>query len=154
MGCYDPRTHVCTAIGAAVRLDWRERAVRVVGSWWDSWRQTVSHKCKHEHMWRRHTQTCSTLCHTLRDCCRVQGFPPHTLLPWRVYILPSSRRSLVRFCSTSKPTAYFEMNIIINFSFTLASLRSGFSLVYASRIKTAVCGYKGSYESITDHANL
>jgi len=53
-----------------------------------------------------------------------------------------------------QPRVYFEMNIITNFSFTLVSSRSEFDLVYASKMKTAICGYKGSCESIADKVNL
>lgn len=83
-----------------------------------------------EHTWRGQTQICSILCHTLRDC-GLQGFPSHPF--------PLHRSSLVRFCSQSKPTAYSEIKIIINFSFTLVPLRWGFGLVNTSKTKAVTC---------------
>lgn len=97
------QAHVHTAIGTRAHSYRRSyparlnRAVYVARSCCGSWRQTVSHKCKKQHTWRRHTQTLGS---TLGDCGRIQGFPPHTLPLWRVHFLPSSRMgSLVRFCS-------------------------------------------------------
>lgn len=154
MGCQDPRmqAHSHIAISTDIYLDWRSRAVHVVRCC-DSWRQTVSHKGKHKQ--RGQVQTCSTLHHTEGTVVRYKVF---LLIPFplqTVHFLSSSRRgSLVKFCSQSKPRAFFEINIIINFSVTLVSPGSGFGLVYTSKIKTAICAYKGSYKSITDNANL